>query len=45
MSRYFTPRTVYVIIKFWTVDATVFSDDKRCPRCQIPTHVLTVLNI
>jgi len=25
MSRYLTPRTVSVIIKFWTVDTNVFT--------------------
>jgi len=25
MSRYLTPRTVFVIIKFWTMGATVFT--------------------
>jgi len=25
MNRYLTPSTVFVIIKFWTVDATVFT--------------------
>jgi len=25
MSRYLTPRTVFVVVKFWTKGATVFT--------------------
>ena len=32
MSGCLTPRTVFVVITFWTVDATVINDDKHCPR-------------
>jgi len=49
MSRYLTPRTVFVIVKFWTIGkysstySPEINDDKHCPRCQLPTHVLTIL--
>ena len=49
MSRCLTPRTVCVIVKFWTMRATVFTlspefnDNTHCPRCQTPAHVLTIL--